>query len=143
MKSCQIFLLQCPKTIQNPFRSIAAIPGRFSILYFIPLRKKRFLGGILFTSKSPQLRAMKFNTILGLFLIYNGKLDLKVVIPSTVCRDKKLFFRPPPMMSFGFLDVIFREKGLEVDTYKSPNLFGHITHIWSTRVDQSGPELQN
>ena len=32
--------------------------------------------------------------------------NLKVVIPSTGCRRKKWFFRPP-MMSFAFLDMIF------------------------------------
>ena len=56
--------------------------------------------------------------------------------------EKKMFFRPL-MMSFGFLDVIFWEKGHEIDTYKPSNLSGHITHIWSTRVDQSGTERQN
>ena len=47
------------------------------------------------------------------------------------------------MMSFAFLDMIFGGKGLEIDTYKPQNVFGHITHMWSTRVDQSGPEGQN
>ena len=56
--------------------------------------------------------------------------------------DRKKTFRSF-MMSFGFLDVTFGEKRLEIDTYKPQNVFGHITHIWSKRVDQSGPEGQN
>ena len=40
---------------------------------------------------------------------------------------KKWFFRPP-VMSFGFLDVIFGGKGLEIDTYKPPNF------IWSYHI---------
>ena len=45
---------------------------------------------------------------------------MKVIIPSTACRQKKWFFRPL-MMSFGFLEVMFGEKGL-VTLWK----------IWST-----------
>ena len=37
------------------------------------------------------------------------------------------------MMIFGFPDVIFGEKGLEVDTYNPPNLFDYIAHKCSTR----------
>ena len=47
------------------------------------------------------------------------------------------------MMSFGFLDVIFGGKELEIDTYKPQTSFGHIALMCSTRVDQSGPEGQN
>ena len=46
--------------------------------------------------------------------------DMKVVIPSMGSRDKKCFFRHP-VMSFGFLDVIFGGKVLEIDTYEPPN----------------------
>ena len=49
------------------------------IFNFFPFQKKRFFCGILFSSESPYLRAVKFNTILGLFLIYNGKLDLAIL----------------------------------------------------------------
>ena len=45
---------------------------------------------------------------------------------------KKWFFRPPTM-SFGFLDVIFGEKGLEIDTYKHPKfVWSYHTHIVNT-----------
>ena len=58
---------------------------------------------------------------------------------STV-DTKKWFFRPPPVMSFGFLDVIFGRKRFEIDTYKPPKfvwlfstllLFEGWTLIWS------------
>ena len=36
-------------------------------------------------------------------------------------------------MSFGFLDVIFGGKGLEIDTYKSPNfIWSYHTHMVNT-----------
>ena len=42
---------------------------------------------------------------------------LKAEFHQRQVDTKKWFFRPP-MMSFRFLDVIFGEKGLEIDTYK-------------------------
>ena len=48
---------------------------------------------------------------------------MKVVMPSTASRHNKMFFSTPPTMSFGFLDVIFGENGLEIDTDKTPNFF--------------------
>ena len=38
------------------------------------------------------------------------------------------------MMSFGFLDVIFGEKGLEIDTYKPPGNFEPVRNIFSDFV---------
>ena len=59
-------------------------------------------------------------------------LDVKVVIPSTGCREKIWFFRPP-MMSFAFLDMIFGGKGLQIDTYKPPKcIWSYHTHMVNT-----------
>ena len=49
------------------------------IFIFFPFQKKHFFCGILFSSESPYLRAVKSNTILGLFFIYNGTLDLAIL----------------------------------------------------------------
>ena len=47
-------------------------------------------------------------------------------------------------MRFGFLDGIFGEKGLEIDTYNPPKfIWSYHIHICGTRVGQSGPERQN
>ena len=53
---------------------------------------------------------------------------MKVVIPSTPCRDKTCFFRPS-MMSFAFLDMIFEGKGHEIDTCK-PTIYYINIFIW-------------
>ena len=46
---------------------------------------------------------------------------------------KKKWFSRPPEMSFGFLDVIFGGKGLEIDTYKPPNfIWSYHTHMVNT-----------
>ena len=58
------------------------------------------------------------------------KYKMFVIIPSLDFRREKCFFNP--VMSFGFLDVIFGGKGLEIDAYKPQTSFGCITHIWST-----------
>ena len=50
---------------------------------------------------------------------------MKVVIPSTACRDKKMFFSTPPMMSLGFLDVIFWENGRDL---QAPKIYLVISH---------------
>ena len=55
------------------------------------------------------------------------KYHLKVVIPSRACR---------PGIYLGYRD-------LRYILTSSQNVFGHITHMWSTRVDQSGSESQN
>ena len=49
---------------------------------------------------------------------------MKLVIPSTHGREKMKVFSTP-VMSFGFLDVIFGVKGLGIDTYKP------LKFIWS------------
>ena len=67
---------------------------------------------------------------------------MKAVIPSTGPRRPKMVLSTP-MMSFGFLDVIFGGKGLDIDTYKPPKLYLMLSHIPSTGIDQSGPEEQN
>ena len=44
--------------------------------------------------------------------------------------DAKKWFFGPPVMSFGFLDVIFGGKGLEINTYKPPNfIWSYHTHM--------------
>ena len=68
---------------------------------------------------------------------------MKVPIPSTACRPEKWFFRPPEM-NFGFLDMIFGGKELEIHTVITihQNLFGHITDIWSKHFYQNDTERQ-
>ena len=69
---------------------------------------------------------------------------MKMIIPSTGSRHKKWFLEPTPShYEFWISGRDIGGKGLEIDTYKPQNVFGHITHMWSTRVDQSGPESQN
>ena len=65
------------ETHPGQFRPVPATSGRIS--NFFPFQKKHFFCGIFFSSKSPYLRAVKFNTILGLFLIYNGTLDSAIL----------------------------------------------------------------
>ena len=48
-------------------------------------------------------------------------------------QSRKMFFRRPLMMSFGFLDVIFGEKGLEI-----PLKFNQKCHL-----PQGGVSLSN
>ena len=70
--------------------------------------------------------------------------DLKWLFHQSTADRKKWFFRPL-VMSFGFLEVIFGRKGLEIDTYKPSNFtWSYHTHmVNTTRVDQTGPERQN
>ena len=45
----------------------------------------------------------------------------------------KKWFSRPPVMSFGFFDVIFGGKGLEIDTYEPPNfIWSYHTHMVNT-----------
>ena len=67
----------CPKAIPDNSGRFRSPPAEFQ--FFFPFQKKHFFCGILFSSKFPYLRAVKFNTILGLFLIYNGTLDLAIL----------------------------------------------------------------
>ena len=56
---------------------------------------------------------------------------------------KQNFFFSTPHDEFCISGRNIWGKGLERGTYKPQNVFGHITHKWSTRVDESAPEGQN
>ena len=78
------------KTHPRPFRTISTTPGRFSI--FLSFQKKHFFGGILLASESAYLRVVNFTTILGMFLIYNGKFILDIfnknqISIKIVCKE--------------------------------------------------------
>ena len=74
-----------------------------------------------------QRAKVRRNRTLAYLFTNPNKMKMKVIIPSIHCRHKKWFFQPP-VMSFGFLDVIFWGKGLEIDIYKPPNF------IWSYHI---------
>ena len=69
-------------------------------------------------------------------------LQVKMLIPRSVLKDKKLAFSLF-LMSFRFYDVIFGVKGLEMNTYKLLKLIWvQRHHEVSTCVHQSSPQGQ-
>ena len=77
MERCQMFLLWCPKTIQNPSGRFRPPPADFQ--FFLSFQKKHFFGGILLASESRYLGVVNFTTILDILFIYNGKLILDIL----------------------------------------------------------------
>ena len=61
---------------------------------------------------------------------------MKVIIPSTDCRQKQWFFWPP-VMSFGFFDVLFWGIGLGISlrTTKLDLIISHTygQHVWRAK----------
>ena len=106
MKRWQMFLLWCPKTIQNP-------SGRFRpprpIFNFFVVSKKLFFGGILLASESPYLRVVNFTTILDMFFICNGKFILDIfnknqITIKIVCTMRNVTKSIPPKKCFFWND---------------------------------------
>ena len=97
-----MFLLWCPKTIQNP--SDRFRPPRADLQFFCHFKKKKF-GGILLASESPYLRVVNFTTILGMFFIYNGKFILDIfnknqITIKIVCTMQNVTKSIPPKKHF-------------------------------------------
>ena len=77
------------------------------------------IGSVLFWVES--LRRIEWSA--GVEIEYCSQLTKNIwrwLFHQLPVGQKKWFCRPPAM-SFGFLDVIFGGKGLEIDTYKPPN----------------------
>eukprot|EP00493_Phyllostaurus_siculus_P024892 UN25234 len=72
-----------------------------------------------------------------IFCFPSKKTNLKVAIPSNGCRGKYVFFLTPNDM-FCISGHDIGVEGTSGRYLQAQNVFGHITHMWSTRVDQSG-----
>ena len=93
------------KILENVFHALKLPQSKYHLIW-TPRSKENQFQRSLFRGRPFEISTFKWR-----WLFHQLTVD-----------TKKWFFRPP-VMSFGFLDVIFGGKGLEIDTYKPPNFF--------------------